>query len=295
MLNATVEEILTKDNKAFGVLIKNSRGEETTILGEHIISNTGALNTYKHLLAKHEFDFLKKDEHHLSPNSDFFNIYVSLNASPTGLGFDGSNQWIFCVNNHNHDIPHPNDPNYPIAYSFSFPSIKAQKEEAHTMEIMTTIPYDFVAEWAEEPWRKRSQSYYELKEKMATAIFEDIEKRHPGFKTLVNAYDTSTPLTLQDFLNRKQGASYGVPYTTKRMGMKWLSNHTPIQNLFLSGQDAFGPGIVGAMMGGVGAAAKVLGPAGYPKIMQMVKQNQGTRPGHNTSENAQPLAEEEAY
>lgn len=44
-----------------------------------------------------------------------------------------------------------------------------------------------------------------------------------------------------------------------------------MRNLFLAGQDAGSPGIVGAMMGGVAAACQVLGPRGYPTITSALR------------------------
>ncbi len=88
---------------------------------------------------------------------------------------------------------------------------------------------------------------------------------------MIHTYDTSSPLTIEQFVGRKKGSGYGVPYTTKRMKMKWLSTNTPFKKLYLSGQDAMGPGIMGAMFGGVEAAAKVIGGNGYRLIIKELR------------------------
>jgi hypothetical protein len=47
----------------------------------------------------------------------------------------------------------------------------------------------------------------------------------------------------------------------------WLKPDTPVKGLFLTGADAGSLGIVGALMGGVSAAARIVGPSGLFPII----------------------------
>ena len=49
--------------------------------------------------------------------------------------------------------------------------------------------------------------------------------------------------------------------------MNRFAVRTPIAGLYLSGSDAATPGVPGALMGGVAAASKILGPLGFMRIM----------------------------
>ena len=132
------------------------------------------------------------------------------------------------------------------------------------------VRYEVFEAWQASSWKKRDAAYTTLKEKLAQQIFADIEKRYPGWKDAVAAYNISTPLTTNKFLSREKGSSYGIPFTTERANLQWLSAKTPYKNLHLAGQDVFGPGIMAAMMGGVSAAANTLGLLGYFKVMKAV-------------------------
>ncbi len=272
-LRTEVTEILTQQNKAHGVKVKDADGKEAKIYAKYIISDAGALNTYQKLLSHHSFDFMEKDAAYLSPKYNFFSIYVSLSDSPKKLCFDGANQWIFRTTNHDQDIVSPKNPLFPGFYCITFPSLKAKDPVHHKVEIMTMVDYSAFNKWKDEDWKHRDGKYYALKERITSSIFRDMEDRYPGFMKMISEYDSSSPLTMEKFVSREQGASYGVPYTTNRMQMEWLTNRTPIHNLYLSGQDAFGPGLMAAMMSGVSAAACVLGSAGYLRIMKHVKKH----------------------
>jgi all-trans-retinol 13,14-reductase len=50
---------------------------------------------------------------------------------------------------------------------------------------------------------------------------------------------------------------YGLEMTAARLGHRALRVRTPVPGLLLAGQDAAGPGIQGAFMGGFMAAASV--------------------------------------
>jgi len=272
-LNTAVTQILTRDNRAYGVKTVDKRGHETVYEAPYVISNTGALSTYRDLLSQHTFPFLQGGSNTLVPTHDFFSIYLSLNDSPEKLGFDGANYWIFRTLDHSQTILHPDHPDFPGFYCVFFPSLKSGSVEEHSVEILTRIPYRVFEPWENQPTGERDESYYALKERIVARILADVESRYPGFGELIAEADSSSPLTTRDFLSREHGASYGIPYTTERMHLEWLSSKTPIRQLFLSGQDTMGPGVTGAMMGGVSAAALVLGGKGYPNIMKHVSKH----------------------
>lgn len=78
--------------------------------------------------------------------------------------------------------------------------------------------------------------------------------------------ELSTPLSVEDFTSHHGGAIYGLKGTPKRYSSTELLNPSPIPGLYLSGSDASSLGVAGAMMGGVVAASRVLGPFGLFKV-----------------------------
>ena len=74
---------------------------------------------------------------------------------------------------------------------------------------------------------------------------------------MVVCHELSTPLTTTAFTGSPQGAIYGLETSPRRFLSDSLRAKTPIPGLFLAGQDVVSPGVTGAMMGGVLAAAAI--------------------------------------
>ncbi|MFO1064322.1 MAG: hypothetical protein U0892_10705 [Pirellulales bacterium] len=92
----------------------------------------------------------------------------------------------------------------------------------------------------------------------------------PGLRNLVEYHELATPLTVKSFTDHPGGQVYGQPCTPDRLDSKQWRIETSVKNLFLTGSDVGLPGINGAMMGGVMAAARALGPFGLMRIMTRV-------------------------
>jgi len=71
--------------------------------------------------------------------------------------------------------------------------------------------------------------------------------------------ELSTPITTRHFMNYQRGEAYGVSATPARFGLRCLTPHTSVRDLYLTGQDVCTLGVTGAMMGGVLTASAVLG------------------------------------
>jgi all-trans-retinol 13,14-reductase len=67
----------------------------------------------------------------------------------------------------------------------------------------------------------------------------------------------ATPVTQQRYVRAPQGAMYGVEMSAARLASPALHLRTPLPRLLLAGQDATSPGVQGAFMGGLMAAAAV--------------------------------------
>jgi phytoene dehydrogenase-like protein len=103
---------------------------------------------------------------------------------------------------------------------------------------------------------------------MTKALLDLVERRHPGFRDLVEYSELGTPLTFEHFTAAPSGAIYGYPGTPERFMKAWLGPRTPIRNLYLTGCDVALPGIMGAVMGGVVTASCLLGWFGFLQVMR---------------------------
>ena len=94
-----------------------------------------------------------------------------------------------------------------------------------------------------------------MKHRIAEGLLEFVDRHYPGFKSLVDYCEVSTPLTVEHFTGHLRGSVYGIPATPERFRLPYLSVATPVKNLYLTGADVASLGIVGAMMGGVATAS----------------------------------------
>ena len=70
----------------------------------------------------------------------------------------------------------------------------------------------------------------------------------PQLRGKVVFAELGTPLSSEHYLGTPH--SYGLAHTPARFQQDWLSVHTPISGLYLTGQDIVSCGVMGAMIGG---------------------------------------------
>ncbi len=274
--NAEVKGIIVKNGKAAGVDVQHRRGDKTReiINAPIIISSTGAYHTYTELLKDYVPESYTDTIKGFSKGSSAVTLFIGLNKDPSLLGFKGENNWIY--ESYDHDAladRTENTLNGKAEFCYlSFPSLKNSSAKAHTAEIISFIKYDLFKIWESTKWKKRGMEYEHLKETISEGLLNLVEKKYPGFKDIVEYTELSTPLTYLDLGGRPRGEFYGLAAVPERYKIKWLGPKTPLKNFYMSGSDVMSLGIMGAMMGGVTAAACVLDPAGFPKIMKAVSQ-----------------------
>ena len=276
-----VTSIIIEQERAVGVRVIDRRGgepREVEYRASVVISDVGARMTYERLLptqgaiggktarVRALLDSLKVD-------SSAVTLYLRLKAPVSTLGIKGENVWV------NTDMDHDSLAEQgrgtlegrPSHIYVSFPSAKSGEEKFHTAEIITFLDDAAFAPWKDRPHGNRGPDYSALKERIADGLVDLAETAIPGLKALVSYRELSTPLTVEYYTSHPRGRFYGLPAVPERYRSTLLGPVTPINGLYLSGSDAGSLGIVGAMMGGVGAASKVLGPFGFFRIMASVR------------------------
>jgi len=263
LINAEVEEIIIKDNKAKGVKMKDGK----TFFADLIVSGTGVKNTFGKLVpesvsVKHNFkDQLKN----VAPSAAHVCLYLGLNASPEELQLTRTNLWIYpekgdhdtCVANYLNDI----NEDFPVVY-ISFPSAKDpdwsnRYPNKSTIDIITLVPFEIFAPWEGTRWMKRGDEYLKEKEKITTRLLEKLYKQLPHLEGRIDHQELSTPLTTQHFINYEKGEIYGLEHTPDRFNQKFLKPKTPIKNLYLTGQDIVSAGVGAALFSGLLTASTI--------------------------------------
>jgi all-trans-retinol 13,14-reductase len=272
LVNHEVRRIILEGNRAVGVEAMRQRGkggETVRFDAGVVISGAGAWTTYRKLLPESTPLPFRGELDSATDGFTAATLYLGLKSDPRELGFQGENHWIFDGLDHDAMLAGQDDLLQGRAHVcyLSFPSLKNPRATAHTAEIIAPLSYGALQQFRDEPWRRRSPQYQQLKAKIAATLLGVIERHHPGFSQLVEYREVSTPLTAEHFTGHRGGSSYGYPATPERYGKPWLAPTTPVRGLYLTGADAGMLGVMGAMMGGVSTAALLLGPAGFFKIV----------------------------
>jgi phytoene dehydrogenase-like protein len=272
LVNHEVKRILVENGRAAGVEVARrvgKQGETVELRAPVVVSNAGAWTTFRKLLPEGEWTPPAAELDGALASASVATLYVGLNRDPRELGFRGENYWLFDGFDHDQSSARSNDLLDGKVHTcyLSFPSLKNPRAVRHTAEIIAPIGWDALAKYQEEPWRRRGEEYNQAKERISAALIEFVEQRHPGFQAAVEYRELSTPLTVEHFTGHPHGAIYGYPATPERFGLRWLGPKTGIRGLFLAGADSGSLGIVGALMGGVMAAAQNLGPLGFFRVM----------------------------
>jgi all-trans-retinol 13,14-reductase len=285
-----VSEIIVENGMAIGVRARKTHDPDAPIEAYYapvVFSDAGAFNTYTKLLpieeqAKEERAKYVESIQRFPKGHSVLLLFLGLKTSPQTLGFRGGHHWV--CSGYDHDAAwqlQRVSPEQGINSCYlSFPSLKDPTARSHTAEVMVYTDYEGFAQWQAQPWRKRDADYYALKDRITQNILDFLERHYPGFKDLIEFTDLSTPLTIAYFDASDRGAIYGIPFVPERLQQPWVGVKTPIQNLYLTGADALGPGILGAAFGGVMAAAAVNGGSGFPKIMAAMRQETAQKQTH---------------
>lgn len=264
-VNAEVTEILVENGKATGV--KMADGQE--LVAERIISSAGIINTYHHLVKPEVAKANKLDQlaEKVEPSASHVCLYVGLKHTAEELDLGTTNYWIY-PNNYDHDqnvadfLADPDHTPFPVTY-ISFPSAKDpdwlnRYPGKSTIEIITIAPYQWFKKFEDKRWKHRGEEYDMIKHQFSERLLEELYKVKPQLKGKIDYHELSSPLSTRHFCNYQQGEIYGISHTPDRFKLREIRAQTPIENLYLTGQDLVTAGIGGALFGGVITASAFL-------------------------------------
>lgn len=273
--------IVVRDGRAVGVKVIDRRASdsrEATHLAPIVVSTVGAPITFKQLLPVDgevgaKTAGLRALIDRLNGRLSAVTLYLRLKAPVSTIGVKGENYWVNATIDHEAVDEHTRGllKGEPLHVYASFPSAKSGEDRFHTAEIISFVDDQAFAAWRDHPKGNRGADYSALKKRIGDGLLRLTETAIPGLTALVEYAELSTPLTVEHYTSHPDGHFYGLPATPERYKSNLLKPRTPIEGLYLAGSDAGCLGIVGALMGGAGAACQALGPKGYPLIKAALK------------------------
>lgn len=266
LVNHKVEQIVVEGGIARGVTVRTVQGETIKYSARTVISNAGLLPTYAQLLP--ESYRVKVDGYTDEVDSSSVTLYLGFKRSPAELGFRGENHWLHAGYDHDASYAARNNPEGKPGFGYlSFASLKDASSPSHTGQVIALASAKPFKQWRDTAWKKRGSDYEHYKERITKSLLDMTESYYPGFGDLIDFAELSTPLTVESFTGHPGGRIYGQPLTPAVMAERSFKPDTHIKNLYLTGTDILAPGVIGAFMGGVFCAARLMGATGLAEIM----------------------------
>jgi all-trans-retinol 13,14-reductase len=263
VVSADVQEIILQNGKATGVRMADGR----ELHADMVISDAGARNTFQQLVRQPQprLQPVLKDLERVPGSLAHLSLYIGVKQSARELGLSGTNLWIYPSPDHDANLVrflHDPSAPFPVLY-ISFPSAKDPEFEHNhpgraTLEGVVFAPYEWFARWQDSRWKHRAAEYEAFKQGLAARIQAEVERNVPAVAGKIDHAELSTPLSTRHFMNYQHGEAYGLAATPERFRLRSLTPHTPIRNLYLTGQDVASLGVAGALFGGVMTASAVL-------------------------------------
>ena len=238
MTGSRVDKILTKENKAYGVVTGD--GKEYT--AKAVISNANAFDTFNKMLDDKSAlkEYLAKLEK-LSVSLSSFQVFLGLKKNLVKeIGVTDTE--IFYNTGYDSDAEYESmkkadleNGGYAVTlYDNVYEGYSP--EGKNTLNILTLQGFDHWEKYKDNYFKNNKEEYNKEKERMADILIDKAEKTLlPGLRDAIEVKEIGTPLTNMRYTSNYRGAIYGFDQTLDNSGNNRLGHSTPIKNLYLSG------------------------------------------------------------
>ncbi len=154
---------------------------------------------------------------------------------------------------------HYDNSDWPKGFMYMTPPEAGQGKFASRMLVHCMMSYDQVREWEDTYVGNRGELYLRWKEKHVDMILRKLENIYHGFRDMVAGIYSSSPLTIRDYYNIKEGAMFGYRKDCEDLMLSQLSVRTKVRNLLLTGQNINLHGICGVPLTAIYTSEAILG------------------------------------
>ncbi|XP_045683509.1 LOW QUALITY PROTEIN: all-trans-retinol 13,14-reductase [Phyllostomus hastatus] len=274
LTRASVQSVLLDSaGKACGVSVKKGQ-ELVNIYCPIVISDAGLFNTYKYLLPENALCLpgVKQQLEMVRPGLGMVSVFICLRGTKKDLGLQSTNYYVYFDTDMDKAMERylsmPREKaaaHMPLLFigspSAKDPTWEDRFPDRSTMIVLVPTSYEWFEEWWEEPKGKRSSDYETLKTTFVEASLSVVMKLFPQLEGKVDSVTGGSPLTNQFYLAAFQGATYGADHDLSRLhphGIVSIRAQSPIPNLYLTGQDIFTCGLMGALQGALLCSGAIL-------------------------------------
>ena len=152
-----------------------------------------------------------------------------------------------------------NEDNWPRGMMYLTPPVTENDCFAEKMIVNCIMKYDTVRKWEHTFTGERGDEYETFKKQCVNKIINKLEKIYPDIRNCIKSVYSSSPLTIRDYYNQKEGAIYGSKQDCNNMALSHISIRTKLNNLLLTGQNINLHGILGVPLTAIRTCAELLG------------------------------------
>ncbi len=151
------------------------------------------------------------------------------------------------------------DKPWPLGFLMMTPPVSHQGEYASKVLVTAPMSFEMVRKWEQTTVGKRGKEYTDWKEEMTRLLLDKVENIHPGFSACIEAINTSSPLTIRDYYNTKEGGISGFSKNAGNLILSQVPIATKVDNLLLTGQNINMHGFCGVSLTAVATCEALLG------------------------------------
>jgi all-trans-retinol 13,14-reductase len=255
--NSHVTRIVEQD----GIVqfVETDKGE--VFKGDVFISNIHPANTINILDSVTLRKAYKSRIKSLKNSVSIFTLNIIF--KPETVHYQKSNYYCYLTDNVWDNMEYSEE-NWPLSYALFYGKSQKNPLFAESATVMVYMKYDEVAKWehsynvVNSP-EDRGEDYEVFKTQKAEIVLDIIEQKFPDFRSSIQKYYTSTPLTYRDYMGTEDGSIYGVIKDCKAPIQNMISSKTKIKNLLLVGQNITVHGVHGVAMSSILSCGSLIG------------------------------------
>lgn len=151
------------------------------------------------------------------------------------------------------------DVKWPQGFMYMTPPNEGQGEYANKLIITSPMSFKLASKWENTYTGKRGEEYEAWKMECANKLLDKLEIIYPNFRNCILHMYTSSPLTIRDYYNVKEGSMYGYRKDCENITLSQVPIYTKIKNLYLTGQNINLHGICGVPLTAINTAEAIVG------------------------------------
>lgn len=249
--NAKAEKFITDNNSI--KLVELTNGEQ--IEGKYFISNTHPEQLLSMIKSQKISSTFSYRISKLEDTIGMFTLYIVFKKN----SFPYLNYNFYHYNQDNTWVVGDYDPSkWPQMYVLMSTATSKSDYYSESASVITYMEFDEMEPWKNTFTGKRGDDYLQFKKDKSELLLDELEKQFPGFRSCVNVYYSSTPLTWRDYTGTRAGSAFGLLKDYNKPMESIILSRTKIPNLFLTGQNTNMHGILGVTISSVITCGEIL-------------------------------------